>query len=82
MTDAYKQFPSRGGHAFFCRQLRVAPAFVFAGVVSVAGACLYDLFIVVVDDLFNVVHATVTDFSCDSVEDFPQFMVFVKMFVN
>ena len=35
----------------------------------------------VVDDLFGVVHAAVTDLDCVAVEDFPKLVVFCEVFV-
>ena len=54
MTDDWRQFPL-SGHVFFCRQLHVLLFFVWS-----AGMCPQDAF-VVIDDLFSVLHAAVTD---------------------
>ena len=35
-----------------------------------------------VNDLLDVVHATVADLYCVAVEDFSEFVVFVEMFIN
>ena len=40
-----------------------------------------DSFVVVVNDLFYIVHAAVTDLYCVSVEDFAKLMVFREVFV-
>ena len=40
-----------------------------------------DSFVVVVNDLFCIVHAAVADLDCVSVEDFKKLMVFRELFV-
>lgn len=41
-----------------------------------------DSFVVVVDDLFCIVHAAVTNFDCVSVENSAELMIFGEVFVN
>ena len=38
-------------------------------------------FVVVVDDLFSVIHATVTDLDCVTIKDFSKFVVFREVLV-
>ena len=38
-------------------------------------------FVVFVDDLFSVIHATVTDLDCVTIKDFSKFVVFRKVLV-
>ena len=39
------------------------------------------MFVVVVDDLFSVIHAAVTDFDCVSIKDSSTFVVFLEVLV-
>ena len=64
MTDDCRQFPL-SGHAF-CQQLHVLLFFV-------CSAC--QVFVVVVDDLFRVVHAAVSDLDGVAIEDFTKLVV-------
>ena len=43
--------------------------------------CIQDTLVVVVDNLFSVIHATVTDLYCIAVEDFSEFVLFREVFV-
>ena len=44
--------------------------------------CIQDTLFVVVDNLFSVIHATVTDLDGIAVEDFSEFVLFREVFVN
>ena len=39
------------------------------------------MFVVVVDDLFSVIHAAVTDLDCVTINDFSKFVVFREVLV-
>ena len=39
------------------------------------------MFVVVVDDLFSVIHAAVADFDCVTIRDFSNFVVFWEVLV-
>ena len=39
------------------------------------------MFVVVVDDLFSVIHAAVADFDCVTIKDFSNFVVFWEVLV-
>ena len=39
------------------------------------------MFVVVVDDLFSVIHAAVTDLDCVTIKDFSKFVVFREVLV-
>ena len=54
------------GHEFFCRQLH----FLLLLLMMVGAESAEDSFVLVVDDLFCVVHAAVTDLDGVSVKDF------------
>ena len=43
--------------------------------------CIYNAFVVVVDDLFSVIHAAVSDFDCVTIPDSSKFVVFREMLV-
>ena len=43
--------------------------------------CIQDTLFVVVDNLFSVIHATVTDLDGIAVEDFSEFVLFREVFV-
>ena len=43
--------------------------------------CIQDTLVVVVDNLFSVIHATVTDLDGIVVEDFSEFVLFREVFV-
>ena len=43
--------------------------------------CIQDTLIVVVDNLFSVIHATVADLDGIAVEDFSEFVLFREVFV-
>ena len=44
--------------------------------------CIQDTLVVVVDNLFSVIHATVADLDGIAVEDFSEFVLFREVFVN
>ena len=39
------------------------------------------MFVVVVDDLFSVIHAAVTDLDCVTIKDFSKFVIFKEVLV-
>ena len=43
--------------------------------------CIQDTLVVVVDNLFSAIHATVTDLDGIAVEDFSEFVLFREVFV-
>ena len=44
--------------------------------------CIQDTLVVVVDNLFSVIHATVTDLDSIAVEDFSEFVLFREVFAG
>ena len=65
---------------FFCRQLHDLLSTELSVDLSVFG-CIQDMLVVVVDNLFSVIHATVTDLDGIAVEDFSEFVLFREVFV-
>ena len=53
---------------------------VICGFICVFG-CIQDTLVVVVDNLFSVIHATVADLDGIAVEDFSEFVLFREVFV-
>ena len=68
LLDDWRQFPL-SGHVSFCRQLHVLFFCVVCGDFGVSG-WIQDAFVVIVDDLFSIVHAAVTDLDGIAVECF------------
>ena len=54
---------------------------VAAAAVAVSSICGQDAFVMVIDYLFRVVHAAVTDLDGVSVEDFYELVIFGKVLV-
>ena len=69
-------------HAFFCRRLHVL--FLMVAAAAVSSTCRDAVrvpFVMVVDYLFRVGHAAVTDLDAISVEDFSELVIFGKVLV-
>ena len=70
---------------FFCRQLHVLLLLIVSAAAVLSSLCIdavsMRLLWLSIDYLFRVVHAALTDFDVVSVENFPELVVFGKVFV-
>ena len=66
--------------SFFVGSYMIVVNRVICGFICVFG-CNQDTLFVVVDNLFSVIHATVTDLDGIAVEDFSEFVLFREVFV-
>ena len=66
---------------FFCRQLHDLLSTVLSVDLSVCLDEFWSTLVVVVDNLFSVIHPTVADLDGIAVEDFSEFVLFREVFV-